>query len=91
MRGKGSASAHRHGVSPPCTHDEGRSCPSTLTNPMRFGYAPGLCTLDRTHGALPPETPASGLSRPDTHEQERGPCTPFLVFAWRSTVSPPNW
>jgi hypothetical protein len=31
VRGRGPASALRHGLSHPCTHDEGRSCPSTLT------------------------------------------------------------
>jgi len=29
------------GLSRPCTHDDGRACPSTLPNPARIGYAPG--------------------------------------------------
>ena len=48
VRGKGAASALRHGLSRPCTHDEGRSCPSTQTismeaNPTRIGCAPEPC------------------------------------------------
>ena len=38
--GKGSASALWHGLSRPCTGDDGRSCPLTQPNPARVGYAP---------------------------------------------------
>lgn len=50
VRGKSSASAHGHGLSRPCIHDEGSSCPSTLTNPARIGCRHGLsrpCTFDK--------------------------------------------
>ena len=39
--GKGAASAHWHGLSRPCTHDEGSACPSTLPNRPPVGCAPG--------------------------------------------------
>ena len=41
----------RAGLSRPCTHDDGRACPSTLPNPARIGYAPG------------PSRPGPGLRR----------------------------
>ena len=39
--GKGSASALWHGLSRPCTDDDGPACPSTQPNPARVGCAPG--------------------------------------------------
>jgi hypothetical protein len=50
--GKGAASAHRHGLSSPCTTDKERACP--LTQPNR---APVGCR----QGALPLWIPASGF------------------------------
>lgn len=40
VRGKGAASALRQGLSRPCTHDEARSCSSTMTNRAPIGCAP---------------------------------------------------
>ena len=79
VRGRGRASALRHGLSRPCTHDEGRSCPSTLTmsmetNPARIGCAPEPCRPGPAHGWPCPRDPASGLSFPDT--RDRGPSSP---------------
>ena len=46
------------GFSHPAAHDEGRSCPSTLTNPMRFGCPPGICLPGPAlNGALLPRDP----------------------------------
>ena len=56
--GKGSASALWHGLSRPCTHDDGRACPSTQPNPARIGYAPGPSRPGPAlKGALLPRAP----------------------------------
>jgi hypothetical protein len=49
--GRSSASALGHGLSRPCTHDDGRACPSTLPNRAPVGCAPG------------PSRPGPGLRR----------------------------
>ena len=79
VRGIGAASAHRPGLSRPCTHDEGRSCPSTQTmsmeaNPTRIGCAPGPgipgpalgapCPRDPCVGAFAPQLPRPGAFEP---------------------------
>src|SRR5580700_6819440 len=82
VRGKGASSALRHGLSRPCTHDEGRSCPSTLTmsmeaNPARIECAPEPCRPGPAHGQPCPRDPASGPSFPDTHDRE--PSSPWTL------------
>src|SRR5580658_10268357 len=78
VRGKGAASALRHGLSRPCTHDERRSCPSTQTismeaNPAWIGCAPEPCRPGPALGRpCPPEprvrTFASRHPRPGAFE-----------------------
>jgi hypothetical protein len=87
VRGKGSASAHRRGLSRPCTHDEGRSCPPTLTiameaNPTRIGYAPEPCCpgpalgwpcpRDPCVGAFAPQLPRPGAVAPLDPDHSHG-------------------
>lgn len=80
--GKGAASAHRHGLSRPCTHDDGRACPSTQPNPARFGYAPGpsrpgpglkgaLLLRDLQRQGLRAPTPTASVSPLDEDERFR--------------------
>src|ERR1700728_313244 len=62
VRGRGATSALRHGLSRPCTHDQGRSCPSTLTmsmevNPARIECAPEPCRPEPAHGGSCPRDP----------------------------------
>ena len=57
VRGKGAASALRLGLSRPNTHDEERSCPSTLIRFARAESAPGTCRPGPALGATFPPRP----------------------------------
>jgi hypothetical protein len=78
--GKGSASALGHGLSRPCTNDDGRAFPSTQPNPARIGYAPGpsrpgpglrkaLPLRDLPRQGFRAPTPTPSVSRLDQDEQ----------------------
>lgn len=81
------------GFSHPAAHDERRSCPSTLTNPMRFGCPPGICLPGPAlNGALLPRDPQRQDFRVPTptrsasslhQEQVYDPCTSAMAFAPR--------
>lgn len=82
VRGKGPASARRRVISSPCTPDEGRSCPPTLTNPARIGCAIRRALLPRylqRQGFRAP-TPTRSVA-PLHHEPGRNFCIPAGAFA----------
>jgi len=60
----------------PGTTTRGVPAPSTQPNRAPVGCAATACPVASTFGAFP-QNPASGVSPPDTSEQERGPCTPI--------------
>ena len=64
--GRSSASALGHWLSRPCTHDDGRACPSTQPNPARVGCVPGPSRPGPGLGrALPlPDLPRQGFRAP---------------------------
>jgi len=82
VRGKGAASALWRVISSPCTPDDGRSCPPTQTNPMRFGCAlrMALPFRDLPRQSVPAPTPGRSVS-PLHHAPDRTCGDPAGAFA----------